>query len=337
MLRRATLAALLCLAWAGHASPRGHRGARKFDTAPADRVEVDCPVAVEGAGVVLARVGATSITGCDLAIEWRRRRSAGLRVDDPRALLQGLVDDALRAEMVAAPPPPRRGDITRDRDVDAELAEALIRREALDALEAERPTDDEVQRYYDRHLDEFTTSERARVRQLLFLDREHAVAAIHALQQGTPFESLLPRSVDPLATRDEGDLGYIVRGGTNEAFPPELIEPAWSLREPGDVLEAPVRVTSRATTTVIRRGRAHTSVRRTRAWCVLQLVDRAPESITPLEQARTRILHRLTRSDYLTERMAARARWEQQLAPQASQAIRDEGLGLLRLRAPDAP
>lgn len=337
MLRRGTLAALLCLTWAGHASPHGHR-ARKAETASPDRVEIDCPVAVDGAGVVLARVGSVTITGCDLAIEWRRQRSAGLRVDDPRALLQGLVDDALRAETMTPPPPAHRGqDIHRDPTIDAELAEALIRREALDALAAERPTDDEVQRYYDAHRDEFTSSERARVRQLLFVDRERAVAAIHALRDGARFEDLLPRSVDPLAARDQGDLGYLVRGGTNEGFPPELIEPAWALQQPGDVIEAPVRVTARASTTVMRRGRLHTSVRRVRAWCVLQLVDRAPEVVAPLDVARTRILHRLTRSDYLTERQSARVRWEQQLAPQVGEAIRAPVLDLVQLRPTDAP
>lgn len=296
-----------------------HRGRR-------DHVRVECPVAVDDPGLVLARVRATTLTACDVAIAMTQRVRTGLCADDPRAVLRELVDEALLA---ASEEPP-----THDPGVDRALAEALVRAETLRALEGRRPSTDEVERYLSEHPESFVREARVHLRQLVFASEADAREAIRTLASGTRFEELLPRSIDPLAARDGGDLGMLTVDGA-DAVPQGVVRAGFSLAEPGSVAPEPV-----ASTRLVRPPREH-GRRRPRAqpaaiWHVVQLVERIPEERPPDEERRRRAADRILRERYAAARAGVRARLAETFGAQARAAVVDEALRQVRI-APSRP
>lgn len=278
-----------------------------------ERVRVECPVSVEGAEVVLARVGAVALTRCDLALESLHRTRNGLPAAPAAALLDAMVRDALVASAQAARP--------HDSEIDAVLADALVREEALRAMARDRPDDARIERYYREHLADLSRAERVRLRALALPSERAARETIRALSEGAAFEELLTRSLDPMARRDQGDLGWVTR--ETEGVAPGLVSAGFAIAHVGDVAPAPVAVTVRST--VRRRVRAVTT------WYVVELTDRESAVAPTLDEVRRRIEHRLTRDRYLGLRREARERWRTALEPAVRAAIDERALSSVRV------
>lgn len=325
----------------GAAGVRGADTRAVVDAGPAAagdavaRVSGACPVAAPNADVVLARVDGDTLTGCDVYVAWHRATRVGLRDDDPTRLFARVLADALRAAEV------RHGGGGRDGGVDLELdrvlAEALLRQEALDAMphapSAGAPTEPAVDGpAADPEPPQVATaatptpSAWVRARALVLPSRPAALAAIAALRGGATFESLLPRSIDPNAARDHGDLGMVPPEG-NGLVPGAVARAVHALTAPGEVGAAPLEVSRTVTYTVRRRTRT----RRVSGWWVVALVERADGTGAGAGTG-TGAAVRRARDRYLHLRAAARLRWQEQLAPRVRAAIVPGALEQVRVR-----
>jgi len=282
-----------------------------------------CPVAVENAGVEVARVAGGGLTVCDVAVRaWQRTRE-GLPALGVRALVDELVAEegaaALAREGAGA------GGL-RDRAVTAALAEGLLRAEALARVTV--PDEAAMARWYSAHSEDFQRPARVRARWAILRTERGARAAIAALATGeTDFEAVLAQSIDPLRARDHGDLGELRREEVPAAVGAAVVEAAFALGSDGAVAERPVRVSVTTMVTVRRRPRA----RRVAGWAVVQRLGRREAEVLPLEAVRRRVQHRMMRERYESAREAASARWEERLRPQVEAAIDARALGTVRV------
>lgn len=295
-----------------------HRHAR-------DHVEVRCPIAVDDPGLVLATVGDTAITACDLVIAREHRARAGLVAEDPRATLRSLVDEAL----LAMEAPTRAPHI--EPAVERALADALLRAEATEAVNARRPTERELDRWLTEHPESRVRDARVHLRQLVFASESEAREAIRALRAGTPFEELLARSVDPLAERDQGDLGLLTVEGATGVLP-AVVTVGFALTEPGQVADDPVEGFTRSRSSRgrgARRGRAPAGAR----WHVVQLLERIPEEQIDDAAVRARAAERILRDRYAHARAQVRERLATELSPRVHEAIDLSAAAGVRVRA----
>lgn len=279
-----------------------------------------CPVNARGSDVVLAIVGETAITGCEVYIEWQRRLRLGAQSDDPAVILRALIDEALLASRYEGLPPP---EVTR------ELAEALVRHDALDAMEP--VTDRELARWSQRHDDDGDLPARVRARHLVFSTRTQALSALRRLQNGERFEVLLTASIDPLRERDEGDLGYV--STERDDLPDALVRSVLSIATVGDWAAEPVRVSHTVTLRTHRRGRWHERRRTVVGWHLVQLVDRIEAQSTDPEILRRRARSRLGRERYDSAVDTARERWAERFHQQLGGAINTEALRTVRVNS----
>lgn len=292
-----------------------------------DHVQVDCPLSLDDPGLVLARVGDTVLTACDLAVARVQRERAGLTGHDLPRILRELVDDALLAEEARA-----RG-LTSPSAARA-LAEALIRREARAALELRRPDDATVERHIREHPEMGVREERVHLRHLVFTTEAEAHAVITALREGARFEDFLSRSIDPLAARDAGDLGLLTPAGAT-GVPRAVLEAGLSLTTDGAVAEEPVRGFMELQDTSQRSARRRSRrARRVEVWHVVQRLERVPEERLPDAELRARAALRLLRERYVSARNAARAMLATEAARRASASILEAVLARVRLRLP---
>lgn len=283
-----------------------------------------CPVAVEHAGVEVARVAGVGLTVCDVAVRaWQRTRE-GLGPLGARALVDELVAEegaaALAREAAAGSGP-------GDRAVAATLAEGLLRAEALGRVTV--PDDAAMARWYAAHAEDFQRPARVRARWAILRTEAAARAAIAALGRGAAFEEVLAGSIDPLRARDHGDLGELRQEDVPAAVGQAVVEAAFALTEDGSVAERPVRVAVTTTVTVRRRQRA----RRVAGWAVVQRVGRREAEVLPLEAVRRRVQHRMMRERYEEARVAAGVRWEERLRAQVEASIDARALGAVRVTA----
>lgn len=295
-----------------------HRRAR-------DHVEVRCPIAVDDPGLVLATVGDTAITACDLVIAREHRARAGLTAEDPRVTLRTLVDEAL----LAMEAPTRAPHI--EPAVERALADALLRAEATEAVSARRPTERELDRWLTEHPESRVRDARVHLRQLVFGSELEAREAIRALRAGTAFEELLARSIDPLAERDQGDLGLLTVEGATGVLP-AVVTVGFALTEPGQVADDPVEGFTRARSSRgrgARRGRAPSGAR----WHVVQLLERIAEEQIDDAAVRARASERILRDRYATERARVRERLATELSPRVHDAIDLSAAAAVRVRA----
>ena len=284
-----------------------------------------CPVAVENAGVEVARVAGVGLTVCDVAVRAWHRTRVGL----PALGVRALVDELVAEEGAAALAREETGaGGLRDRAVAATLAEGLLRAEALARVTV--PDEAAMARWYSAHSDDFQRPARVRARWAILRTERAARAAIAALAAGeTDFEAVLAQSIDPLRARDHGDLGELRREEVPAAVGSAAVEAAFALTEDGAVTERPVRVTITTTVVVRRRARA----RRVAGWAVVQRLGRREAEALPLESVRRRVLHRMMRERYEHAREAARTRWEERVRAQVEAAIDARGLEQVRVEA----
>ncbi len=296
-----------------------HRRAR-------DHVEVRCPITVDDPGLVLATVGDTAITACDLVIAREHRARAGLTAEDPRVTLRTLVDEAL----LAMEAPTRAPHI--EPAVERALADALLRAEATEAVSARRPTERELDRWLTEHPESRVRDARVHLRQLVFGSELEAREAIRALRAGTAFEELLARSIDPLAERDQGDLGLLTVEGATGVLP-AVVTVGFALTEPGQVADDPVEGFTRARSSRGRGARAGGGRRRALAGTWVQLLERIAEEQIDDAAVRARASERILRDRYATERARVRERLATELSPRVHDAIDLSAAAAVRVRA----
>ena len=317
-----TLAALLSGAAAraqdDAGAPHHHRHHR-------DHVRVECPFPMDDPGLVVARVGDTVLTACDVAVARVQRMRAGLSGDDLRAILRELVDDALLAQEAQA-----RG--LSSPEAARALADALIRADARVALAERRPDDDDLARHLRDHPDAAVREERVHLRQLVLPTEAEARAAIAALRAGASFDDLLPRSIDPLSPRDGGDLGLLTREGAT-GVPAAVVEAGFAIPTDGAVADAPVRgfVTAPSSRSS---GRRRSRARTVDVWHVVQRLERVAESRVPEAELRERAALRMLRDRYATARAQARAALAAEAWQRAATAILEAVLLRVRVRPP---
>lgn len=105
------------------------------------------------------------------------------------------------------------------------LADEYLQRELQKRV---RVTNEEIQAYYDAHIDEYT--QEVQLRHILVNTPEEAEKIMAELRAGGDFRALAQRySTDPTASHG-GDLGYLGKGAMNPAFEPEVFTMA-----PGEV------------------------------------------------------------------------------------------------------
>ena len=283
---------------------------RLHPTVSIETVRVSCPLPVDNAGMVLARVGDVAITACDVALAWEDRTREGYTVDNPREILNDLVNDALRAATVTVDP--------HDPAVDRVLADALLRADTLAAMAAEQPDERAIQHFYDTHREDFSVPERVHLREVVLATETEARSIARDLTAGLPFETLVTRTVDATGRRDGGDLGWLSSSDVASGVPPAVIAAGLALTAVGDV------------TTVALPGMAefhgYRHPQRRQVWHVVQLLQRVPAETIVLADARRRIVYRLIRDTYESLRREIRAQWIERLRPSVHDAVNDRAL-----------
>jgi hypothetical protein len=276
-----------------------------------------CAIVFADAPVILARVGETVITACDVAVAAERDSREGRASRSPREVLNALVAESVIADGARAHGLDR--DTTVVRRTRETLAAALVRSEALESLRGDQPDDDSVARYYAAHRSDFTTSERAHLREIVLADETRAREAIRE-SATTSFEALVrDRSISPDAARDGGDLGLVAREG-NDRVTLALAQAGFAIAEPGAVHPEPIRVE-----TIVLEGRRHRP-RTVVTWHVIQLLERIPATTLPIEDATRIIRFRLAYGRYEAARIATETRLADEARHARPVEIRASGL-----------
>ncbi|MBL8604156.1 MAG: hypothetical protein JNK72_19675 [Myxococcales bacterium] len=270
-----------------------------------------CGLSAPATEVELAAVGEVVLTGCDVYVAWARETRVGRHDDDPRSVFSRVLRDALLAAEAV-----RVGLTDGDRRaVDRVLAEGLVRREALESL----PRGAEAEAETEANPGPAETA--LRLRALVFRTRAEATLALGALEGGAAWDDYLARSIDPLAARDQGDLG-VVTASRHEGLDEAVFQAAAALTEVGAFVPRVMAVRQTVTVTVRRRPRSRVMV----GFWVVQLTGRgAPEAAPP------RSPRRGGRERYLTARSEARNRWHARLEAQVRAAIDDAALGAVNI------
>lgn len=101
------------------------------------------------------------------------------------------------------------------------LADEYLQRELKNRV---RVTNEEIQAWYQQHLDEYT--QEVHLRHIVLNSSEAAAQVLEQVHAGTDFRALARRySIDPSAA-EGGDLGFLGKGAMNPAFEPEVFEMA---------------------------------------------------------------------------------------------------------------
>jgi peptidyl-prolyl cis-trans isomerase C len=257
---------------------------------------VDCPVAFDHADAILARVGDVVITACDVALADRNDRREGLSVRTPREILRGLVDDAVLAAAARAQSLDRESAV--EREVRGVLADALVQSETRRRMAASLPDEAAMRAYYDAHTAEFTSEERVHLREIVLASEAEARDVLREAAN-TPFETLVTRSRSPDASRDQGDLGLVPRGG-NDRVAASIASAGFALGEPQSWAPEPIRVERNVP--VGRHGRT----RREITWDVVQYLGTVPARTLSFDEARDAIRHRMIFGRMQAERASVR-------------------------------
>jgi peptidyl-prolyl cis-trans isomerase C len=139
-----------------------------------------------------------------------------------------------------------------------------------------KPTDEEIEKYYKDHPDEYTTPERISWRHIVTASEKAAESAKKRVQKGEDFEKVAKQvSIDPVSKDAGGWLGYITKGGqpsdSNATFP-QLIDAAWKL---------PVKAVS-------------DPIQTPRGWHIVRVESHDSSTVRPLESVRQSIEFKLS-------------------------------------------
>lgn len=278
-----------------------------------------CPVPAENPELVVARVGRTRITACEVMLEWHRRTRAGLRADDPEVLVRGLVREVMLSTRAPMP-------LAQDAEIARTLADALLRQEAAGAMEPVDTTDRALARYAEAHRGQFVRDARLHVRAVSLPTRDAALAALSSLRAGEPLAALAASAPDRTLRRDQGDLGMWT-DDPSPAVPPEVVLAARALTRDGEFCAEPVLVTR----SVPGSRRARRPSRTESAWWIVERVSQSAEENLPEAQVRRRVAQRLLRERYRDALRDADQRLRASVAEQARRAVQDDALRTLRV------
>ncbi len=147
----------------------------------------------------------------------------------------------------------------------AMLAQASMRK----VIEGLTVSDDEARKFYDDNAKMFIQPERVHARHILVSDDATLAKVQDELKSGKSFDAVAKQySTDPGSANNGGDLGEFPRG----VMVSEFEEAAFDLKNPGDVSEP---------------------VKSQFGWHIIKLEEHIPESPTPFEQVKPRILQEL--------------------------------------------
>ncbi|MCK5553714.1 MAG: peptidyl-prolyl cis-trans isomerase, partial [Deltaproteobacteria bacterium] len=190
-------------------------------------------------GQIIAQVGEEGIT-----VGMLRKRlnpNALARLERDKALemvestLNKLIDDLLlRGEAVKRGYADREEVLKETKIFEEGLLRDRLYQEAI--LSQVKVSDEEVERYYQDHPEEFTLPEMANISHILLKTREEAEGVLSELQGGVDFEHLaLTRSADKRTSQKLGKIGWVARGRLD----PDFERAAFSLNvgEISDIVE----------------------------------------------------------------------------------------------------
>ena len=147
----------------------------------------------------------------------------------------------------------------------AMLAQAAMRK-AIDGITV---SDDEAQKFYTENQKLFVQQERVHARHILVSGDTELAKVVYELKSGASFDEVAKKySIDPGSAQNGGDLGEFPRG----VMVPEFEKAAFELKNPGDVSE-PVKTQF--------------------GYHIIKLEERIPESPSPFEEVKPRILQEL--------------------------------------------
>ena len=274
-----------------------------FSAALASSQELDVRDALRQGGVV-ARVGETVITAVELEREMVRRSGGAPGRLSTLEQRRALLDDLIRRRAIAETA--RREGYAEHPEVRAVLEHAMVAkfiREHLDQELAEVSiSEQDIESFYQSHLDDYTEPERLRVALILIAvppgasahqvaELERRAESIRAQASGAgddDFAALARRHSDDHASRySGGNVGWIRRTGRPLKWGAEVVDAWFALRHPGEV--GPV-------------------VRGDQGFFIVRMSERTEARLRPLGALRTGIEHRLrkARRDELREAFYAR-------------------------------
>ncbi len=195
-----------------------------------------------GNGKVLATIGpdkvAITLEDLNALIEQYppQFRSAFNNYERKKALLDSLIDTKLLA--MAS----EKEKLDQDPQVQRMLRDARERilsfsymRRLIDKIEI---SDEEAQKYYEAHMNEFAAPEMVKARHILLKDEAEANRLKDQLDSGADFEEMArQKSADPATAPRGGDLGWVTRG----RFVPEFEQAVFNI-EKGQIV-GPVKTT----------------------------------------------------------------------------------------------
>ncbi len=173
-------------------------------------------------GETIAQVDGERITAGML--RKRLNPNALARLERDKALemvertLNKLIDDLLLRREAVKRGYADREEVLREAKIFEEgLLRGRLYQEAI--LPQVRTTDEDVEKYYRDHPDEFTLPERANISHILLKTREEAEEVLSELKGGVDFEHLaLTRSADRGTSPRLGKIGWVARGGLDPDF-----------------------------------------------------------------------------------------------------------------------
>jgi len=200
------------------------------------------PASGRGGGPVVAVVGDDAILAADLELRiGSMPETAQANLEAPERqleLVDHMVDELLLVQAARAAGLDRNPELRRMlEDARRQLTASYYRERVLRPHAV--PDSAYIRRYYAAHPEEFTVVERVEGRHVVLASAAEAREVRRLLAAGTPFETLLERSIDP-QTRDlGGSIGIVERGipvrglGHDDAFVEALMQlGAGELSEP---------------------------------------------------------------------------------------------------------
>jgi peptidyl-prolyl cis-trans isomerase C len=207
----------------------------------------------------VARVGESWIStdGFEIYLE----RTAGEDAADLSSeVLSKLLDRYLEEEMLARLAVER--GVAKTGDPHRRAIDRLLRAEPIP-----EPSEEEVERYYREHREDYKRAERVRLRQILVEDRETMERALEELRSGEDFGEVARRY-----SRDStGETGGVQGELTRDELPPMFADTIFKL-EPGEISDI---------------------VEAEYGFHLFQVMERLPAEVLPLDQVAEEIRRRL--------------------------------------------
>jgi EpsD family peptidyl-prolyl cis-trans isomerase len=171
---------------------------------------------VEQKGPFLAKVGTSQITQADFNREFQSLPDYARQMFQGAAGKEKFLDEIVKKEVLYQEAIKKGMDKNPDfiRKVEdfkkLTLISELLEKEIMSKA---KMTDQEIREYYDKHKQDFATTNQIRVSHILVKTEEEANKVLERLKKGEKFEAVAKKeSVDRESGQKGGDLGYFSRG-----------------------------------------------------------------------------------------------------------------------------